>query len=43
VTEAHPGLARCFTFNNQGRPHAAIPDQTPDMPYFTPQPQREAA
>jgi len=23
VTEAHPGLARYFTFNKQGRPHAA--------------------
>jgi len=36
-------LARYFTFYNQGRPHTALDGQTPDMVYFAPLPQREAA
>ena len=34
---------RYFTFYNQGRPHAALDGQTPDMVYFGVPPQREAA
>jgi putative transposase len=41
--EAHRGLASYFTFYNQGRPHTALDGQTPDMVYFAPLPQREAA
>jgi putative transposase len=43
VIEAQRGLARYFTFYNQGRPHTALDGQTPDMVYFAAQPQREAA
>ena len=43
VAEARQGLARYFTFYNQDRPHSALDGQTPDMVYFTPLPQREAA
>ena len=43
VAEAHRRLARYFTFDNQGRPHSALDVQTPDMVYFAPLPQREAA
>jgi putative transposase len=43
VTEARHGLARYFTFYNQGRPHSALDGRTPDMVYFAPLPQREAA
>jgi Transposase and inactivated derivatives len=43
VAEAQRGLARYFTFYNQGRPHTALDGQTPDMVYFAPLPQREAA
>jgi len=43
VTEAHRGLAHYFTFYNQGRPHSALDGRTPDMVYFAPLPQREAA
>jgi putative transposase len=43
VTEARESLARYFTFYNQGRPHSALDGQTPDMVYFAPLPQREAA
>ena len=43
VTEARHGLTRYFTFYNQGRPHTALDGQTPDMVYFAPLPQREAA
>jgi putative transposase len=35
VTEARQGLARHFTFYNQGRPHSALDGQTPDMVYFS--------
>jgi hypothetical protein len=30
-------------FSTQGRPHTALDGQTPDMVYFAPLPQREAA
>jgi len=43
MTEARQGLARYFTFYNQGRPHSALDGQTPDMVYFGPLPQLEAA
>jgi len=43
VTEARHGLTRYFTFYNQGRPHSALDGQTPDMVYFAPLPQLEAA
>ncbi len=43
VTEAQQGLARYFTFYNQGRPHSALDGRTPDMVYFGVLPQREAA
>jgi putative transposase len=43
VAEAHRGLARYFTFYNQGRPHAALDGRTPDMVYFGVPLQREAA
>ncbi len=43
VAEAHRGLACYFTFYNQGRPHSALDGQTPNMVYFAPLPQREAA
>jgi putative transposase len=43
VAEARGSLARYFTFYNQGRPHSALDGQTPDMVYFAPLPQREAA
>jgi putative transposase len=43
VAEAWQGLARYFTFYNQGRPHSALDGQTPDMVYFAPLPRREAA
>jgi len=43
VTEAHRGLAQYFTFYNQGRPHSALDGKTPDMVYFAPLPQLEAA
>ena len=43
VAEAQRGLAQYFTFYNQGRPHSALDGQTPDMVYFAPLPQREAA
>jgi len=43
VTEARHGLARYFTFYNQGRPHSALDGQTPDMVYFAPLPPLEAA
>jgi Transposase and inactivated derivatives len=43
VPEAQRGLAGYFTFYNQGRPHTALDGQTPDMVYFAPLPQREAA
>ena len=43
VTEARHGLTRYFTFYNQGRPHTALDGQTPDMVYFAPLPQLEAA
>jgi len=43
VAEARQGLARYFTFYNQGRPHSALDGQTPDMVYFALRPQREAA
>lgn len=43
VTEARHGLTRYFTFYNQGRPHTALDGQAPDMVYFAPLPQREAA
>jgi putative transposase len=43
VTEAHRGLAHYFTFYNQGRPHSALDGRTPDMVYFAPLPQLEAA
>ena len=32
-----------FIFYNQGRPHTALDGQTPDMVYFTLQPQRKAS
>ena len=43
VTEARHGLTRYFTFYNSGRPHTALDGQTPDMVYFAPLPQLEAA
>ena len=43
VAEAQRGLAVYFTFYNQGRPHTALDGRTPDMVYFAPLPQREAA
>jgi putative transposase len=43
VAEAQRRLACYFTFYNQGRPHSALDGQTPDMVYFTPLPQLEAA
>lgn len=43
VIEAQQGLARYFTFYNQGRPHAALDGQTADMVYFGPRPHLEAA
>jgi putative transposase len=43
VPEARHGLARYFTFYNQGRPHSALDGRTPDMVYFAPLPQLEAA
>jgi len=43
VAEAHRGLACYFTFYNQGRPHSALDGQTPNMVYFAPLPQLEAA
>ena len=43
VAEAQRCLAYYFTFYNQGRPHTALDGQTPDMVYFAPLPQREAA
>ena len=43
VAEARRGLARYFTFYNQGRPHSALDGQTPDMVYFALLPQLEAA
>jgi len=43
VTAAQQGLAAYFTFYNQGRPHTALDGQTPDMVYFAPLPQLEAA
>jgi len=43
VTAAQRGLARYFTFYNQGRPHAALDGRTPDMVYFALRPQLEAA
>ena len=43
VTEAGHGLTRYFTFYIQGRPHSALDGQTPDMVYFAPLPQLEAA
>jgi putative transposase len=43
VAEAQRGLACYFPFDNQGRPHTALDGQTPDMVYFAPLPQREAA
>jgi len=43
VTEARHGLTRYFTFYNQGRPHSALDGKTPDMVYFAPLPQLEAA
>ena len=43
VTEARHGLTRYFTFYNQDRPHTALDGQTPDMVYFAPLPQLEAA
>jgi putative transposase len=43
VTEARHGLTRYLTFYNQGRPHSALDGQTPDMVYFAPLPQLEAA
>ena len=43
VAEAQRRLAAYFTFYNQGRPHAALGGQTPDMAYFAPLPHLEAA
>jgi putative transposase len=43
VAEAQQHLSVYFTFYNQGRPHRALDGRTPDMVYFTPLPQREAA
>ena len=43
MTEARHGLMRYFTFHNQGWLHSALEGQTPDMVYFAPLPQREAA
>jgi len=43
VPDAQQHLGSYFTFYNQGRPHAALDGQTPDMVYFTLQPHREAA
>jgi putative transposase len=43
VAETQRGLARDFTFYNQGRPHTALDRRTPDMVYFSVSPQRAAA
>jgi putative transposase len=43
VIEAQRGLARYFTFYNQGRPHSSLDGQTPDMVYFAALPHRKAA
>lgn len=43
VPEAQRSLARYFTFYNAGRPHSALDGRTPDMVYFAPPPQRQAA
>jgi putative transposase len=43
VAEAQRHLAVYFTFYNQGRPHAALDGQTPDMVYFAARPHLEAA
>jgi len=43
VPEAQRHLAAYFAFYNQGRPHAALDGQTPDMVYFALRPQLEAA
>jgi transposase InsO family protein len=43
VAEAQRHLAAYFTFYNQGRPHSALDGRTPDMVYFAPLPQLEAA
>ncbi len=43
LPEAHRGLARYFTFYNQGRPHTALDGRTPDMVYFGSRPSCEAA
>ena len=43
VAEAQRCLAHYFTFYNQGRPHSALDGRTPDMVYFAPLPQLEAA
>jgi putative transposase len=43
VSEAQRRLACSFAFYNQGRPHTALDGQTPDMVYFAPLPQLEAA
>ena len=43
VSEAQRGLARYFTFYNGGRPHTALDGRTPDMVYFSGQPQQRAA
>jgi putative transposase len=43
MAEARQGLARPFSFYNKGRSHVALDGQTPDMVYFAPRPQHEAA
>ncbi len=43
VAEARRGLERSFLFYNQRRPHTALDGQTPDMIYFAPLPQPQAA
>jgi hypothetical protein len=43
VTAVHRGQAHYFTFCHEGRPHTALDGQIPDMLYFAPLPQREAA
>jgi putative transposase len=43
VAEAQRCLAHYFTFYNQGRPHSVLDGRTPDMVYFAPLPQLEAA
>jgi putative transposase len=43
VPDAQRGLARYFTFYNQGRPHQALDGRTPDMVYFGVPLHREAA